>query len=266
MSKLIATLLLAAAAQVTGPPPVTRRDAPPPRTGTAVIRGRIIERDTNLPIVRIDVRLFRIGWAQPYTIRSDEGGRFEFTRLPAGQYQVSAEPPRNRPTHLGGAFSEKRVDPAGPARPLALTDGEVREGVDITLSRLVVISGRVLDEYGEPLSDIRVQAESLSRAQGLDLSLARDRQSRCLSVVRPCTGPIPAVRGSSQQLRRPKYRHVRAHVLSVDAGRRRQPGGDRHDRREPRARDSIAPQSSLHIVRNRSSTPPGRLRNAFQPA
>ena len=144
MSTLIATLVLVASAQVApAPPPVTRRDAPPPRTGTAVIRGRITERDTDVPVVRMSVKLFRVGWTLPYKVQTDEQGRFAFTRLAAGQYRVSAEPVRNRANHSPNWFVEPPSDPGGPAKPIALAEGEVRESVDIALTRLVVIIGRV---------------------------------------------------------------------------------------------------------------------------
>ncbi len=179
MSRLIATLLLVGAAQVgPTPPPAARQDAPPPRTGTAVIRGRITERGSDLPVPRMNVRLFRVGWIRSYDVRADDQGRFAFTRLPAGQYRVTAEPLRNRATHLSSSFIEKSSDASAQARPIELADGEVREGVDITLVPLVAVSGRVLDENGDPLSDIHVHAEPLSRTQGGFNSRSRDTDDR----------------------------------------------------------------------------------------
>jgi protocatechuate 3,4-dioxygenase beta subunit len=180
MTASIAPLLLALATQLptASPPRVTPRDEAPPRTGTGVIRGRITERDTDLPVARMNVRLFRAGWTRSYDTRTDEQGRFAFTRLPAGQYRVSAEPLRNRKTHLQKEFAEKPADPGAPPKPIQLADGEVREGVDIALVPLVTVSGRVLDENGDPLLNIRVQAEPLSRVQGVSTSQSRDTDDR----------------------------------------------------------------------------------------
>lgn len=185
MFGLMAAVLLAGAAQLPPPssPPTppraaTPRYAAPPRTGTAVIRGRIIERDTDIPVVRLPVKLFRVGWMRPYEAQTDEQGRFVFTRLAAGQYRVSAEPARNRASHLPKWFIEQPAEPGGPAKPIELADGEVREGVDIALARLVVINGRVLDEHGDPLADIRVQAEPLSEGPGLRTSRSRTTDDR----------------------------------------------------------------------------------------
>ena len=171
-------LVLATQLQPASPPRATARDEAPPRTGTAVIRGRITERDTDVPIARMNVRLFRVGWTRSYDTRADEQGRFTFTRLPAGEYRVSAEPLRNRKTHLQRAFVEKSADPGGPPKPIHLSDGEIREGVDIALVPLVAIGGRVLDENGDPLSNIRVQAEPLSRIQGVSTWQSRDTDDR----------------------------------------------------------------------------------------
>jgi Carboxypeptidase regulatory-like domain len=179
MTASIAPLLLVLAAQLQPAlPPRVTRDEPPPRTGTAVIRGRITERDTDVPVARMNVRLFRDGWRRSYDTRADEQGRFAFTRLPAGEYRVSADPLRNRKTHLHQAFVEQSADPGAPSKPIQLSDGEVREGVDIALIPLVAIGGRVLDEDGDPLSDIRVQAEPLSRAQGVSTSQSRQTDDR----------------------------------------------------------------------------------------
>jgi hypothetical protein len=181
---LFAICVLAATTQLppAAAPPPSRDpkvgDAPPLRTGTAVIRGRIAERDTDVPIANIDVRLHQRGWPRPYQTRTDTEGRYAFARLPAGQYHVSAQPSRNRATHLQGAFVDGSPDTSGSARPLALAEGEIRDGVNIALTRLVAITGRVLDEDGTPLSDIRVHAEPLSRTQGMSISRSRDTDDR----------------------------------------------------------------------------------------
>ena len=89
---------------------------------------------------------------RPMTVTADRDGRFELSGLPAGRFQFTAakvgySPPgvavMDMPPNLG-----VRVD---------LADGEVRERVDITLAPWGSLSGRVVDELGEPLQGVSVQ-------------------------------------------------------------------------------------------------------------
>ncbi len=82
---------------------------------------------------------------------TDSQGRFVFQNLPSSnRYSVTAA----RPGYAGGA--SLRRFPAFP-RPFALADGEWIADVRIVLWRLGGISGRVVDEQGEPLVSIPVR-------------------------------------------------------------------------------------------------------------
>ena len=134
------------------------------RRWTGVVRGRVVSTDgRSLPraevrtVTSILVRdpqqpdappaIFR-----PMSVTADQDGRFELSGLPAGRLQITAakvgySPPgaaaMDLPPNLG-----VRVD---------LADGEVRERVDITLAPWGSLSGRIVDELGEPVQGVSVQ-------------------------------------------------------------------------------------------------------------
>src|SRR5687767_4320032 len=142
--------------------------APPqPAAGTAVIRGQITDQESGVPISRASVTL-RLFTASAIVITNiaDNEGRFEFLNLPAGRYEISATAGEHRATHLRQSFSERPLPP-GAFAPLLLRDGEARTNVNIALRRTFAISGRVVDEYGEPLSGVGVGVSAADGGPGV---------------------------------------------------------------------------------------------------
>src|SRR5438105_609908 len=96
---VIVTLVLAGTevrAQVPPPPPpppppptAPARDAPM-RTGTAVIRGRVLAAGTNAPLARAEVRVTSPDSPNGKSTETDANGRYEVTALPGGKYNVFA--------------------------------------------------------------------------------------------------------------------------------------------------------------------------------
>lgn len=89
---------------------------------------------------------------QPVPVRTDSEGRFTFTGVPAGQYNVTTV----KAGWLPGAFGKHR--PAGDGEPFELADGQARSGVQVTIWRPGVIGGTVLDDNGDPLVGVEVRA------------------------------------------------------------------------------------------------------------
>jgi hypothetical protein len=65
------------------------------------------------------------------------------------------------PLHVG------QQHPASPVVPVTIRAGERRERIDISLPRGTVISGRIVDEHGEPLQGVAVMASPWRRAEGV---------------------------------------------------------------------------------------------------
>jgi len=120
-----------------------QRDVAAP-VGTAVIAGRVTAADTGRPVKR--ARVVVAGGGRPRAATTDEQGRFRLTALPAGTYTITA----TKTGFVDGAFGLRRAARTG--TPVELADGQQRADVDVKLMRGGVVTGRVLDEDGEPLA------------------------------------------------------------------------------------------------------------------
>jgi protocatechuate 3,4-dioxygenase beta subunit len=127
------------------------------RGGTCEIRGRITDTETGLPIVRAVVRLNRIGGTNMLMARTDDDGRYQFKALPAGEYDGFVDPGEFRATHLPTSLSSESATSA--RRRIVLKEGDVRADVNVALARALAITVRVVDEWGEPLSGLRVRVQ-----------------------------------------------------------------------------------------------------------
>jgi protocatechuate 3,4-dioxygenase beta subunit len=139
------------------------RDQPPtPRAGSGVIRGRVVRADTGEPLRRVQVRVDE--WSTrdlsgPAATMTDAEGRYELAQLPAGRYQLKAR----RGGYVEVAYGQRRPFERG--RPLELGEGAVLQNVDFALPPGAVVTGRVVDEAGEPVAHVSV---SLARRRYID--------------------------------------------------------------------------------------------------
>ena len=139
------------------------RDQPPtPRSGTGVIRGRVVRADTGEPLRRVQVRV--VEWSTgdltgPAATVTDAEGRYELTRLPAGRYQLKA----SRGGYVEVAYGQRRPFERG--RPLELAERAVLQNIDFALPPGAVITGRVVDETGDAVTHASV---SLARRRYVD--------------------------------------------------------------------------------------------------
>ena len=109
---------------------------------TGTIKGRVVRSDTGQPIRRARVRLFA---EEARAVLTDENGRYEISELPAGRHTLAA----SKGGFVQMAYGQRR--PHGSGRPLTLAAGQVLEGIDFSLPPGGVITGRIVDETGEPV-------------------------------------------------------------------------------------------------------------------
>lgn len=138
-------------------PPRDARDTP---TGTSVIRGRIVTADTGSPIRRAQVRAFSPEVRESRGTSTDAHGRFELRDLPAGRWELVA----SKAGFVTLRFGQRRPFEAG--RPIELADGETMAKADMALPRGGAVTGRIVDEYGDPVAAARVQAMRYRSMQG----------------------------------------------------------------------------------------------------
>jgi hypothetical protein len=148
-----------------GPLPGGRMPRPPrdPRetpTGTAVIRGRVVAADTGAPIRRAQVRAFSPEARESRGTSTDAEGRFELKDLPAGRWELVV----SKAGFVTLRHGQRRPREAG--QPIELGDGETMSRANFVLPRGAAVTGRIVDEYGDPVAGTRVQAMRYQTVQG----------------------------------------------------------------------------------------------------
>ena len=142
------------AAQTPPAPPPRDPSARPAATvvGTAVVRGRVVSADTGLPLRRARVSLRDAHEPQGRSVTTDAAGAFAFEAVPKGRYRLRASKARYVNTALGARRT------GAPGRAFDLADGQKVENLTIVLATAGVITGRVLDDGGEPMTGAYVMA------------------------------------------------------------------------------------------------------------
>jgi len=122
-----------------------------PKTGTARLRGRVISLDSGGPVRRAQVRISSqdIGSKSAMT---DAEGRYEFRDLPAGRFTLSA----TKAGYVTVQYGQTRPFESG--KPIDLSDGQLMDKADFSMPRGSAISGRLVDEFGDPVADALVSA------------------------------------------------------------------------------------------------------------
>jgi hypothetical protein len=151
----VAVALVARSAFAQAPPRDAARES-----GTGIIRGRVVLAGTDQPLARVDVRASSGSLRLTRRAKTDDNGRYEFAELPAGRYVVTAA----KPNFVTAAFGQRR--PLGPALPFDLADNQIAARVDFALARSGVIAGRILDELGDPASEVQVTTMRYSYVNG----------------------------------------------------------------------------------------------------
>ena len=136
--------------------------APPPAAppGTATLRGHIFAADTGRPLRKAQVRIFASDIRENRMAVTDENGAYEFKEVRAGRYTISA----SKGSYVNISYGQQR--PTDGPRPLEILDRQTVERVDLALPRGAVITGRVVDEFGEPAPEIQIAAERYQFIQG----------------------------------------------------------------------------------------------------
>jgi protocatechuate 3,4-dioxygenase beta subunit len=138
--------------QTAQPQQVVPRDTKAPKPGTGIIRGRVVAADTGDPLRRARLALSAPELGKPRFANTDGQGRYEFTGLPPARYSLTA----SKTAYVSLQFGQRRAFQAG--TPIELGDAQVLGAIDIVLPRGGVITGRIVDDTGEPVAGASVSA------------------------------------------------------------------------------------------------------------
>ena len=131
--------------------PAAPRDGQTEKVGTAALSGRVLAADTSQPLRRALVRASSAETRQGRSVSTDADGRWQLKNLPAGSYRVGVSK---------GGFVDIAYGPRGHSKRARFSqpaDAQSLDKLDVALPRAGVVTGRILDEFGEPLTGARVQ-------------------------------------------------------------------------------------------------------------
>src|SRR3954466_2675704 len=160
LAAIVVSLQFAAAATAqvgSVPDPRATATAPP---GTSTLRGQVVAADTGLPLRKAQVRIFAAEIRENRMATTDGDGRYEFKEVRAGRYTISA----NKGSYVGLSYGQQR--PLDAPKPLQVLDNQTVERVDLSLPRGTVITGRIVDEFGEPMSDVQISPQRYEFVRG----------------------------------------------------------------------------------------------------
>lgn len=136
------------------------RDSIATPSGPAEIAGTLMtEGDNPQPVRRAEVLALGVGGA-PRTTYTDAEGRFVFRALPFGRYTLEA----NKPGYVRSAYGSRRFD--RPGTPVEVTNSERVHNLQWRMPRGSVITGRIVDEFGQPAVGARVSVQQVRIVNG----------------------------------------------------------------------------------------------------
>jgi len=103
---------------------------------------------------------------------TDGEGRYELANLPAGTYTVSA----TKTNYVRTAWGEQRAE--GPGKRITLADGQRLDNINLSLRHAGVVTGKIVDEFGDPVTDVSVSAMRYAYVQGSRRLMPSGRSSQ----------------------------------------------------------------------------------------
>jgi protocatechuate 3,4-dioxygenase beta subunit len=127
----------------------------------ASIEGTVVDAASGRPLKDVSVMSLRTTADGSRTgATTDETGHYILKNLEAGRHMLLARHPRYALRMYGSRSRPTR------GTPLTLAAGQTLKGIDFNLQLNAVISGKVVDEEGEPLKDVMVCALTSTYQRG----------------------------------------------------------------------------------------------------
>jgi hypothetical protein len=123
------------------------------------VRGRVVDAQTGLPLRHVAVSLRNDREPTGFSTLTEADGGFAFGAVPAGRYRLKAAKPR----YVDAALGARRA--GGPGRAFDVADGQTIDDLLLRLAVAGVITGRVLDDAGEPVVRASVWATRQRRGE-----------------------------------------------------------------------------------------------------
>jgi 5-hydroxyisourate hydrolase-like protein (transthyretin family) len=155
---VLGALLLALAVASPG----AQSSPPHAKPAGAIVRGTVVDAASGKPIPMVRMRLATVkpSATPDHYARTDAEGRYEFRDVAPGPVHITASKARYV------ALQHGQVPPATSGRPIELKAGAVLERIDFALPRASAITGRIVDDVGEPVERASVSAMRMRFVSG----------------------------------------------------------------------------------------------------
>ncbi len=138
----------------------TRIGATAERTATGVVRGRVLTADS-IAVKGVTVQLTAIdGGGTSRSAVTDANGRYEMTGVSAGRFRLRASKTGFAPVEFGQTRAMQQ------GRTITVADGQRVLGIDVKMPRASVVTGTLVDAWGEPVENARMQVWQSRFADG----------------------------------------------------------------------------------------------------
>ena len=149
---VIAPLILSLSAGLARSAGVEQSPQRPAAVPTGLIAGKVVEAGSGQAVTESVVTLDGAP-AGRRRVMVDAQGRYVFTSLPPGTYRVQVE----QFGYVRSAYGKVHPLGVGGGRPIDLAEGQRVTDATILMWRMASISGRVVDEAGEPVAGVSVR-------------------------------------------------------------------------------------------------------------
>jgi protocatechuate 3,4-dioxygenase beta subunit len=154
-------LLLISAVRFPGLCAQSPTTAPTPNKETATVAGNVLRLDTGEPLKKARVSLqSHNSVAVSDFLLTDDQGHFLFDKIPPGSYELHI----SRNGYVESEYGQKKL--GAPGAILTLVANQHMNDLVFKLARTASISGRVLDEDGEPIAKAEVITYRASKQSG----------------------------------------------------------------------------------------------------
>ncbi len=127
------------------------------------VAGKVVNAATGEPLKKAAVLLMRVeGRGQAQSMMTDEQGQFAFRSLETGRYRLLV----NRTGYVRQAYGQRDPYADTGGSPLTLSAGQEVKDILFRLLPAGAISGRVVDEDGEGMMEVQVQALRWTTVRG----------------------------------------------------------------------------------------------------
>lgn len=150
----IVVLLLSSAATAQVPAQPSGKISEKQQPATCAVSGQVVTAAEGAPLKSSRIALIQqdVGsHPQAFSATTDSEGRFEIRKMAAGRYSFFA-------THTGYISQQYQSRGLNGGAALTLVPGQEIDGALFRLVRGAVITGRIVDESGEPMAKIAVMA------------------------------------------------------------------------------------------------------------